>query len=333
MFWKRSGDLISISADGQGESLSFGAGELADIRYACAWPGSCAVLLTAARTSTDRASVRENRRGNYRAYSASAGGIERFSDEYTNTAIPLPDNRGIAYSNGTSLVVITDGQRRAYKVGRFNWGPTSVSCNERGNLVAMAKWKGNHRKLVFADLRSNTLSLSRFSFHSYLLLGDAILYVLDSDVERYAPASGQNRSITPQSVRAELLDAVGIRTARVSQAVVSFNDLSLFEGRVIVSAGVHHPETFERFWYGIVQLPYQEHPLGIVAPIERPWRVGNLSSTGDTLCLTLERFENARLAGTRLMAIGRRQECIAAGWRPLAHPRIPDHGFQFLSDA
>src|SRR5436305_12751 len=182
MFWKRSGDLISISADGQGESLSFGAGELADIRYACAWPGSCAVLLTAARTSTDRASVR------------------------------------------------------------------------------------------------------------------------------------QNRSITPQSVRAELLDAVGIRTARVSQAVVSFNDLSLFEGRVIVSAGVHHPETFERFWYGIVQLPYQEHPLGIVAPIERPWRVGNLSSTGDTLCLTLERFENARLAGTLLMAIGRRQEFIAAGW-------------------
>src|SRR5438093_1489475 len=54
---------ISISADGQGESLSFGAGELADIRYACAWPGSCAVLLTAARTSTDRASVRENREG------------------------------------------------------------------------------------------------------------------------------------------------------------------------------------------------------------------------------------------------------------------------------
>src|SRR5207249_10859248 len=154
---------------------------------------------------------------------------------------------------------------------------------------------------------------SRCSLHSDRLLHDSILYVVETDVERYAPAPDQNPSSTPQRVRAELLDAVGIRTARVSQAVVSYNDLSLFEGRVIVSAGVHHPETFERFWYGIVQLTYQEHPLGIVAPIERSGRVGNLSSTGDTLCLTLERFENARLAGTRLMAIGRRQECIAAG--------------------
>src|SRR5574342_1252853 len=123
MFWKRSGALISISADGHGEFFSFGAGELADIRYACAWPGSGVGLLTAARTSTDRASVRENHGGNYRAYRASARGIERCSDEYTNTAIPLPDNRGIAYSNGTSLVVIIDGERRAYKVGQIRGRP------------------------------------------------------------------------------------------------------------------------------------------------------------------------------------------------------------------
>ena len=333
MLWKRSGDLISFSADGQAESFNVGAGELVDIAYACAWPGSGEALLTAARTSTDRANVLENRKGNYRAYRVSARGIEKMSEEYTNTAIPLPDNRGIAYANGAALVIIRDDERRTHNVGRFNWGPTSLSCDERGNLVAMTKWKGDDRKLAFADLTSNTLSLSRFSFHSYLLLGDAILYVLNSDVHRYAPASGKSESITPRSVRAELLDAVGIGRARLSDVEVSFNNLSLLDGRVIVSTEVRHHESYKRLWLGIVELPYQQQPLRIVTSIEPPWRVGHVASTGDTVCITLERLENLRLAETRVMSIGRRRESIAAGWRPLAHPRIPDHGFQFLPGA
>jgi hypothetical protein len=197
----------------------------------------------------------------------------------------------------------------------------------------MTKWKGDDRKLAFADLTSNTLSLSRFSFYSYLLLDDAILHVLSSDVHRYATASGKSESITPRSVRAELLDAVGIGRARLSEMDVSFNNLSLLDGRVIVSTEVSHHESYERLWVGIVQLPDQQQPLRIVTSIERPWRVGRVSSTGDTMCITLERLENLRLAESRVMAIGRRRDSIDAGWRPVAHPRIPDHGFQFLPGA
>ncbi|MBL9202237.1 MAG: hypothetical protein JNL39_17130 [Opitutaceae bacterium] len=330
MFLKRVNDVISVSTDGESESFKFGADEMADISYVCAWPGDSSLLVTAARSDGDRADVMAGKRGNYRAYLVSAQGIEQLTKEYTNTAISLPDRRGLAFSNGSALVVVRDGQRQAHKIGRFNWGPTSLSCSESGSRIAMTKWKGDNRHLAFTEVGSATLTVSRFSFHSYVLIGDEILYIRGSDVMCYSPLSGKGRSITPQMIRRKLLDAIGVGGDRLEHVVISFGNLSLRKERAVATTLVQLAGTYEWLWHGIIQLPYQHHPLEIVLPIERPWAVSSIASTGDTLGLVLQRYENLRLAETKVAAIGRAEKSIMAGWWPASHPRLPSLGFQFM---
>lgn len=330
MFLKRVQDEIIVSSDGETESFRFGATELADIVYACAWPGESTLLLTAARTEKDKADVMGGSRGNYRAYAASPKGLERLTDEYTNNAIPLPNQSGVAFSNGGSLVILSHGQRRVHKVGRFNWGPVSLSCNESGSRIALTKWKGDDRKLAFTDLSSTELIVSRFSYYSYLLMGDDILYVLASDVMCHNPATGKSRSLTPRSVMCELLDLVGVGAVRLPELEVRFASLTLFNGAVAATASVQVLGTWERLWHGVIRLPYTTHSLEILLPIERPWGVSHVASSGDTLAVTLGRHENTRLVEQRLIAKGAKEKSIAASWWPASHPCVPSLGFQFM---
>lgn len=330
MFWKQSQEAIVVSRDGEQELFRFGAKELAQIAYASAWPGSDELLLTAARTEQDCADVMGNSKGNYRAYAASARGLQLLTKEYTNTAIPLPQGRGLAYCNGGSLVIVRDGQRTALKLGRFSWGPSSLSCTASGERVAMTKWKGDDRKLAFVELTSQALTLSRFSYHSYVLVGDDILYVLGGDVMCYSHATGKSRSITPEAFLPRLLETLGIDPARRPGLVFRFNDLTLLEERPIVVASVQVPGTWEYLWHGIVALPWQDHPLQVVLPATRPWGVGAIAPAGDTLAVTLQRSEKGALVEQRLETVGPRQAILADGWWPIPSPRIPSHGFQFL---
>jgi hypothetical protein len=331
MFWKRTTDSLVVSHDCKTVALTIGLDTFAHIAYAAAWPGSDLMIVTAARTDRDRADVRANHRGNYRAFRIDAEGAHILTDEYTNTAIPLAHGQGFAYSNGSSLVIVRDGVRRAYKVGRFGWGPVSLSCDSDGDRVAMTKWRGSDRKVAFVDPGMNAALISRFSHYSYLLQHEAVVYVLGKDIMSYSPASGKSHSITPTPVRRQLLEALGIGPMEDGEAEIRFGGLSLFEDQLVTQALVLAPHYKRVVWHGLVGVTHDAQGFRIIHAVDDPWRISYITTTNDTLCLGLELYDdNSRIVNKRVHGIGRHAAAALEGWRPIPTPRVPDHGFQFL---
>jgi len=330
MYWRQSGDTIAVSQDGAKESFTFGSGTFADIAYVAAWPNSESIILTAARAETDRADVEAGRRGNYRAYRVSRQGIEQLTDEYTNTAIPMPGGAGLAYSNGASLVIARGDHRLAYQVGRFSWGPVSLSCDATGRWVAMTKWKGDSRKVAFIGPTAEALVVSKFSHYSYLLHDEQILYENRRGVFCYSPQEVESRSISTVAEKRRFLDLIGIAAARINDVQFSFGHLSSFQGRPIASVGVQDAKTFEWLWSGLVSLPVGARPWDILHVPEAPWRVRNISSAEEILQVSLERYEEARLVEVRRIFVGRTGEPLSDGWEVINTPRVADHQFQFV---
>jgi hypothetical protein len=155
-----------------------------------------------ARTARDVADVARNERGRYRAFRVDAGGAAPLTTEYTSTAIPLPDGERIAYSNGAALVVRGPNEHRVFKVGRFSWGPPSLSADETGRWVSMTRWKGDDRKFFYVDLQTGVAQWAKFSYYSYLFRAGAVIYEHARDVKRFDPANQSSTTLTtPKRLR------------------------------------------------------------------------------------------------------------------------------------
>lgn len=225
--------------------------------------------------------------------------------------------------------MVTGDAGSSHKVGRFNWGPVSLSRNETGSLVAMIKWKGDDRKLAFLDVEKNTFEVSRFSCFSYVLFETEIVHVLSNDVMVLDPATGKSRSITPAKVRRGLLELVGLGQRSLDDTMISLGALSLLEGGLVARLGVQDGRSYDHLWQGIVSLPHEGREMRVVYRSEPGWFVRGIASGGG-LWISLERYESMKLAETRLVGTGEAAAALQSGWRPLANPRLPELGFQFL---
>src|SRR5690349_5139482 len=208
MYARRRDSQLQFSRDGKAIAFAIPDTTFADISYACGSVARDHVLLTAVSNGDRIADVRTNERGNYRAYRVDANGVEPLTKEYTNTAIPLPDG-GIAYSNGSSLVIARSSGKEAHKVGRFTWGPPAISCTADGAVVALTKWKGDDRKLAWTKA-GEKLQISRFSYYSYLIAGRIAHYALGKDIHSFDLEHGKSKALTTRAFKQKLLRAVGI---------------------------------------------------------------------------------------------------------------------------
>jgi hypothetical protein len=329
VYWKQAGEVIAVSRDGATVDFSFRANAFADIANATAWPASDSLTLTAAKNEADRANVEEGRRGDYRAYRVHRLGIETLTSEYTNTAIPLLDNSGLAYSNGGSLVVVRGDVRQTFRLGRFSWGPTSVSCDAAGRWIGMTKWRGDDRKVAFLDPAKNTLAISRFSHYSYLLYDDSILYTHGS-VSSYSPTNNKSTTIFPLAKKRGLLEELGLEAGWANKSRFFFNNLSILNGTPVLSLRIADVRSYEEIWQGVITLPVRGGPFEILYTTQSPWQIKGITSNGRLLAVALERYQDARLADHREVFVDRTGERSLGEWTLVSAPFAPDHRFQFL---
>jgi hypothetical protein len=326
MYTRRQDSQLQFSDDGKRVAFSIPDNAFADVSYACGSAAQARVVLTAVRNGGAVADVRTNTRGDYRAYGITANGVEQLTKEYTNTTIALPDG-GIAYSNGGSLIVERSTERETHKVGRFNWGPPSISCTADGTVVAITKWKGDDRKLAWSK-SGEALQISRFSYFSYLLTGRTVHYALSTDIHSFDIEHGKSKRVTTRAFIQTLLLAADVKRD-LDSVHVKFGNLSRLDESIVASVSVQDAQSFVWLYHAIILIG-DSGEARVLRAIDAPWRVSTIRSNGSTLSVRLKRYEDMKLAETQEMAIGREQHYLNEGWRMLDHPCHASFGFQFL---
>src|SRR6476469_8770570 len=82
--------------------------------------------------------------------------------------------------------------REHFRLGRFTWGPPSVSVSPEGSRIACVKWKGDNRHLCVCSLQSGEGTVYPLSCYSYSWLDDgAICYSLASGLKILDVTTGQ----------------------------------------------------------------------------------------------------------------------------------------------
>lgn len=321
------GRIVIASNRGE-ESFSFDAGDFAHIAYVCGDDQSQSVVVTAAQTAEDTADIRAsvNQRGNYRAYRITGSGSELLTNEYTNTATPLPDG-SICYSNGANLVLLSTSGRRTWKVGRFNYGPVSISCNRDQSVIAMTKWKGDDRRLLTVNLADDSTEVSKFSYYSYVLNGSDVYYTHASSVKGVSLTSGEGETLTKKTFEKAVLSVFGVPPQEVR---LNFKSLKLFEGRLLAEILVLDDPVSKRLAYGAVSWTPGEADPRVELDAGKDGKILNIASNGETAVVYYHSAGDDPKSAARVLSMGRSSAWIDAGWHLVGAPWIPDHGFQFL---
>jgi hypothetical protein len=331
MLCRLADDKIFIASNDGEEYFSFACSGFAHIASICADETSQSVVVTAAEDAADVADVMANKRGNYRAYRVAGNGSVRLTEEYTNTAVPLPDG-SIAYSNGANLVVRSGSDRRAWKTGKFSWGPVAISCNADASVIAMTKWKGDHRKLFTVERESGIANTSTFSYYSYALSDRIVYYALGGGVKSLSLDSGETGTLTGSKFLKVLLALFG-SAEPPSSVRTDIGSITLFQGRLLASVwqSVFRGNELMTLGRAVIAWTPAQTDIQIVQNVGDEGTIDGLWSNGETVIVSIASPVGLAPKHTyRRYAFGRSAALIDAGWNLTDVPSLPNHGFQFL---
>jgi hypothetical protein len=330
---RTQGGRTEFSVDGQQVLFAIDAARFAHIPHLCA--DGDHVIATAAESAADVADVSASRRGNYRAWRIGAGVERCLTREYTNTAIPLPGpDEALAYSNGTHLVLLEGGRRRAFKTGAFNWGPVSLSVDPAGRRVAMTKWRGDYRKLFWLERDAGTTGLSAFSYFSYLLTDDTCCFCNQHAIKRFQFADASLITLTHTRFVARLLAALGYDTAASARAEVElhWSGLGWLGDRLVAAVRVVRPPDYVQQANALISFVPNDDAsdVKLLEPDLGPWSAQAFIGNRATLQVLLERYVEGRVVGTRRLALGAQAQALQHGWELVGDARHPEAGSAFL---
>ena len=161
-------------------------------------PGAGEIVLTAVHVDGVRPDVRGGQRGDLRLYRClpADGRWERVWPGYAHDPVCLPDGYAVHRGAGVTLLDHSGAVQRDIKVGRFNWGPPSLSVNYAGDRVAWARWVGDHQKARVENLADGTSFQSRHSVYRYGWWDDrTLIYYLGTGLRLLDVTTGKTRAV------------------------------------------------------------------------------------------------------------------------------------------
>jgi hypothetical protein len=326
------GGQIEFSGDGRQRLFAIDAARFAHIAHLCA-DGEDAIVC-AAESAADTADVSAGRRGNYRAWRIGAAGERCLTREYTCAALPLPgsDGEALAYSNGTHLVLLEGGQRRAFKTGAFSWGPRSLSVDASGQRVAMTQWRGDDRKLFWLDRGSGDSAMSAFTYYSYQLIDGACCICTARAIKRYDFATAALSTLTDARFMARLLDALGIAAAARVDLGSDWRGLGRLGERLVATVHLRRTTDWQPLAHALIAFDPQRAAASIklIDGALGVWGATSMVADGVSLQAQLERHEDGQLVETRMLGLGPHAQALQAGWSLVGDERHAQADFSFL---
>ncbi|MBX6723757.1 MAG: hypothetical protein IRY92_11080 [Dactylosporangium sp.] len=114
---------------------------------------------------------------------------------YAHDPVCLPGG-GYVVHRGAGLTLL-DGQGvivREVRVGRFNWGPPSLSVSPAGDTVAWVRWRGDDRRVCVEGVEPGRSTEFRTSVFRYAWLDpQSLIYIYGAGPRILELASGKTR--------------------------------------------------------------------------------------------------------------------------------------------
>lgn len=118
---------------------------------------------------------------------------------YAHDPVCLPDG-GYVVHRGAGLTLL-DGQGavvREVKVGRFSWGPPSLSVSPAGDTIAWVRWRGDAQQLCVESVEPGRSTQFRTRIFRYAWLdSQTLIYVHGVRPRLLDIASGATRRFGP----------------------------------------------------------------------------------------------------------------------------------------
>jgi hypothetical protein len=306
------------------------------------WCGRRGELITTATTNGNRIpDASANDRGDLRLFRCDPrdGVWQQVYRGYAHDPVCLPDG-GYVVHRGAGLTVL-DGQGavvREVKVGRFNWGPPSLSISPKGDMVAWVRWRGDDPKLCVEGVESGRSTQFRQSIFRYAWLDShTLVYVHRGGPRLLDIVSGHTRRFGP-GLRNHVRHGVGGATAQL-QALADlpadqlwefYGDLQVVGDDVWYSATLTEQRGSRRV-DGLFRTNAGGTDLDLVATMSPDDRVEGFFALPDRSALILvATYEGTTIVDRLELAVGPVAEFLASGWSQLLDSNQPDFGFHRL---
>lgn len=306
------------------------------------WCGHRHELIATATPSGNRIpDVSANDRGDLRLFRCDPrdGVWQQVYRGYAHDPVCLPDG-GYVVHRGAGLTFL-DHQGavvREVKVGRFNWGPPSLSASPSGDMVAWVRWRGDDRKLCVEGVEPGRSTQFRTSiFHYAWLDSHTLLYVHGARPRLLDIVSGHTRQFGP-GLRNHVRQGVGGATAEL-QALADlpadqlwefYGDLQVVGDDVWYSATLTEQGGSRRV-DGLFRANRDGTDLDLVATMAPDDRVEGFFALPDRSALILvATYEGTTIVDRHQISVGPLAEFLASGWSPMLDSSHPEVGFHRL---
>lgn len=245
-----------------------------------------------------------------------------------------PDGERLAFESGKAVCSVdADGsdRREHFALGRFTWGPPSLSVSPDGKRIAFVKWKGDNRRLGVCAVDGGDGTVYSVGCFAYSWRDpETLCFALSSGLRLLDVSTGRTATFLRDA--AALGKARGFADASPELAAGLQRNASLQEvsrpvchdGRVYFQVRVesHHAVASVAANGG----DYRQHFYRVA---ERALiRDYVLLNGGRTLAVRMEFFDrNARLQRSELIYAGEGASGIPEGWQPLPALPHPEFGF------
>ncbi|MGW3608049.1 hypothetical protein [Micromonospora sp. NPDC005161] len=299
------------------------------------------LILTAAPTGRRVPDLQTNDRGDLRLFRCDPrdGVWQQVYRGYAHDPVCLPDG-GYVIHRGAGLTML-DGQGavvREVKVGRFNWGPPSLSVSPTGDTIAWVRWNGDDRRLCVETVGSERSTQFRTRIFQYAWLNPhTLLYIHGARPRLLDIASGDTRRFG-QGLRNHVRRGVAEATAQLQAlAELPADQLWEFCGDLqVVGDDVWYSATLtersgSRRVDGLFRATPDGNDLSLVATMSPNDRIEGLFALPDRSALILvATYEGTTIVDRSQLAVGPRADFLASGWFPLLASDRADFGFHRL---
>lgn len=253
---------------------------------------------------------------------------------------PVVIDGGYAVHRGAGLTFLDESGvvDREHKVGRFNWGPPSLSAMPDSDRVAWIRWRGDDRLLCVEDRLGQASTELRSSVDGYAWLSaDTVVWHKGQSLRTLNLGTGRTEGLGSMREAArggELPELVleYMRSPKAEYRLV-FRHLSCMAGRLWFVADFHSMTGVLPHFHGLFVSNADASAWSLVVAPSKGSRIEGFEILDDlTFNLVVARYEGTRIVARDRQGQGPSADFLSGDWVRIASSQEPNFGFHRLPD-